>query len=55
MKIIERLELVSKIGRELQSRMTFDEIDSYFDLHGINRKGITLSTNSKWVYVKDVL
>lgn len=55
MKIIERLDLVSKIGRELQSRMTFDEIDSYFDLHGISRKGITLSTNSKWVYVKDVL
>jgi hypothetical protein len=54
MKALEKIELVKTIGRELQSRMTFDEIDIYFHEYGIptNRE---FHGNSKFVYVKDIL
>lgn len=32
MKPLEKKKLVNDIGRELQSRMTFSEIDTYFNL-----------------------
>ncbi|MBD3250012.1 MAG: TIR domain-containing protein [Candidatus Pacebacteria bacterium] len=55
MKQIERVELISKIGRELQSRMTFSDIDVYLAGFNINVNQYTEGYNSKWVYVKDVL
>jgi hypothetical protein len=54
MKPLEKIKLIDDIGRELQSRMTFSEIDSYFETYGIPT-GHTPSYNSKYVYVKEVL
>lgn len=54
MKGLERLDLVDKIGRELQSRMTFSDIANYlsgFDIDTDHQP----SYNSKHVYVKEVL
>lgn len=55
MKVLERLELVEKIGRELQSRMTFRDIDTYLAAYGVRTEGAIPSVNSKYVYVKDLL
>jgi len=55
MKVLERLSLIDKIGRELQSRMSYSDIDVYLKAYGVNTKKPTSSTNSKWVYVKDLL
>jgi hypothetical protein len=54
MKPLEKIKLVDDVGRELQSRMTFSEIDSYFSSYGIPTNH-TPSYNSKYVYVKEVL
>lgn len=55
MKAIEKIELLEKIGLELQSRMTFDEVDMFFAAHGIDCKDIPPSVNSKRIYAKEVL
>lgn len=55
MKRIERLDLISKIGRELQSRMTFGDIDVYLDGFGVPAADGQRSYNSKWVYAKERL
>lgn len=55
MKAIEKVQLLEKIGTELQSRMTFDEIYIFFTAHGIDYKSIEANTNSKRVYARDVL
>lgn len=54
MKRLEKINLIDIIGRELQSRMTFSEIDVYFTEYGIPTDH-NPSANSKWVYVKEVL
>lgn len=54
MNKLERIEIIDIIGRELQNRMTFSEIDSYLDSYNIETKGFEKG-NSKWVYVKDIL
>lgn len=54
MNNIERLELISRIGRELQDRMTFDDIDVYLKGFGVKTSS-TRDVNSKWVYTKDLL
>lgn len=54
MKKLERIELIDRIGRELQIRMTFSEIDAYLKSYKINLSGFEKG-NSKWVYVKDIL
>lgn len=54
MKKLQKIELIDKIGRELQERMKFNEIDSYFESYGIPT-GHQPSYNSKYVYVKEVL
>ena len=54
MKVSEKLDLIDKIGRELQSRYTFIEIDNYlaeFQIKGLENFDI----NSKWAYVKSCL
>lgn len=55
MRGMNRIDLISRIGRELQERMTFSDIDVY--LHGfkINTNIPNISTNSKWVYAKEIL
>lgn len=55
MKVLERIDLLDKVGRELQARMTFSEIDVYLAAHGVDCKGFQPSANSKRVYVKEVL
>lgn len=55
MNAIEKIELLEKIGLELQAQMTFSEIDVYFGAHGINFKDVQPSANSKRIYAKEVL
>lgn len=55
MKVLDRINLIDKIGRKLQSRMSFSDIDVFLGAHGIECKGFQPSTNSKWVYVKEIL
>jgi len=54
MKHLDKIKLIDKIGRELQARMTFKEIHSYFESYGIPTDHEP-SFNSKYVYVKEVL
>lgn len=54
MNALEKIKLIDDIGRELQSRMTFSEIDSYFEAYGIPTDHQP-SYNSKYVYVKEIL
>lgn len=54
MRVSDRLDLISKIGRELQSRYTFDELYSYlwaFEIPQLENG----PTGSKWSYTKAVL
>lgn len=55
MKALDRLELIDRIGRELQSRMGFADIDIYLKAHGVDTKKPTSGVNSKWVYSKELL
>jgi hypothetical protein len=55
MKAIERFELISKVARELQTRMTFDDIDAYLNSCGVTVKAQHGSYDSKWVYAKELL
>jgi hypothetical protein len=55
MNALERLELVDRIGRELQSRMSYGEIDVYLKVHGVDINKQTSGVNSKWVYSKELL
>lgn len=54
MNALEKIKLIDDVGRELQSRMTYVEIDTYFDAYGIPRVDKP-SFNSKYVYVKETL
>lgn len=53
-KASQKLDLISQIGRELQSRYTYQEIDSYLIEFGIQPPQ-NVSANSKWVYTKEAL
>lgn len=55
MKVLERLELIDRVGRELQSRMSYADIDIYLKAYGVDTKKPTSGANSKWVYVKELL
>ena len=55
MKVIEKINLLDKIGRELQSTMSYSDIDVYLSAHGVDCKDFQPSVNSKWVYVKELL
>jgi hypothetical protein len=55
MNAFERLELVDRIGRELQSIMSYAEIKTYLKVHGVDTAKATSNVNSKWVYSKDLL
>ena len=55
MRKIDRMTLISTIGRELQSRMTYSDINGYLQGFGVDCKKTTSNTNSKWVYVKELL
>lgn len=55
MKTLDRLTLVDRIGRELQSRMGYSDIDAYLSAFGVDTKKETSGVNSKWVYTKELL
>ena len=52
MRQIERFDLIDNIGRELQSRMTYSDIDIYLKGFDIAPYEGEQSFNSKWVYTK---
>ena len=55
MNRLEKIDLIDRVGRELQSRMTYVDINVYLKSYDIDTKKETSSTNSKWVYVKELL
>lgn len=55
MKRIERFNLIDRIARELQARMTYSDIDVYLGGFGIDTSKETSNANSKWVYSKELL
>lgn len=54
MRITEKLDLIDRLGRELQQRYTFVEIEAFLKEIGIKLPE-TISSNSKWVYSKEAL
>ena len=54
MKVSDRLELIDKIGREIQTRYSFSEVDGYLGAFGVSAPE-NAPTNSKWLYVKSAL
>ena len=51
---LEKIEFLDNIGSELQSRMTFSDIDTYFLGHGVPTQD-NYPHNSKRAYAKDML
>lgn len=51
---LQKIELLEEIGSELQSRMTFSDIDIYFRGHGVPTQN-NYPNNSKRAYAKDML
>lgn len=54
MRVSEKLALIDKIGRELQSRFSYNDIDVFLAEFGVSAP-TTVTTNSKWVYSKTAL
>lgn len=54
MQVTKKLELIDKIGRELQSRFSYTEIDAFLAEYQIPAPP-RIITNSKWVYSKSAL
>ena len=54
MRVSEKLALIDKIGRELQSRFSYGDIDVFLAEFGVAAP-ITVTANSKWVYSKTAL
>ena len=55
MRQLDRISLLDTIGRELQSRMSFSDLEIYFKGHGVDTARSWSGTNSKWVYTKEML
>jgi hypothetical protein len=55
MNVLDRLELIDRIGRELQSRMGYSDIAVFLKAHGVDTEKPTSGVNSKWVYSKELL
>ena len=54
MRAVDRIALIDRIGRELQNRFRYEEIDTFLGAYGIAPPQ-NVSTNSKWVYSKAAL
>jgi hypothetical protein len=54
MRVSEKMALIDKIGRELQSRYSYQEIDAFLAEFDIDPPG-AVNSNSKWVYSKAAL
>lgn len=55
MKVLDRINIIDKIGRKLQSQMSYGEIDIYLKAYGVDTKRQVSNVSSKWVYVKELL
>ncbi|BFU78124.1 hypothetical protein ALC152_13390 [Arcobacter sp. 15-2] len=55
MKAIDRVRLINQIAVTLQEQMTYSDIDSYLPAFGIDCINYNPSTNSKRVYVQELL
>lgn len=55
MRTTEKLELIDKIARELQSRFGYSDIDIFLADFGISPPPAGTGSNSKWVYSKAAL
>jgi TIR domain len=55
MRVSEKFALIDKVGRELQSRFTYVDIDAFLAEFGIKPAGPANEYNSKWVYSKAAL
>ena len=56
MRVTEKLELISRIGRELQARFTYNDIFDFLKEFGTNPPDPgSVGANSKWVYSKIAL
>lgn len=55
MKPTQRIDLIDKISRELQSRYTFTDIDDFLSAYRIKHTTGMPSVNSKRIYVKEAL
>lgn len=55
MRIKQRMELIDKIGRELQARYSYSDIDVFLRAFGISPPEEPIGYNSKWLYSKEAL
>ena len=55
MRSIDRIELLEEIGRTLQSRMTFADIDVFFSGFDIDCRGASSGRGSKRLYASEIL
>jgi hypothetical protein len=55
MKTTDKIALIDKVGRELQSRYGYSEIDLFLSDFGISPPTGSVGYNSKWVYSKAAL
>jgi len=55
MRVSDRLALLDRVGRELQSRFTFSDIDIFLRAFGVKAPSGGGPFNSKWVYSKAAL
>ena len=55
MKRIDRFNLIDRVARELQARMTYSDINVYLGGFDVDTKKETSNANSKWVYSKELL
>jgi hypothetical protein len=54
MRASDKISLIDKVGRELQSRFRYQEIDAFLAHYGV-KTPTEITTNSKWVYSKEAL
>src|SRR5215471_3922914 len=54
MRGIDRHFLLDRIGRELQRRMTYEDIDRYLKGFGVDIRPKQTGYGSKWVYAKEL-
>ena len=55
MKVSDKLVLIDKVGRALQAKFRYDEIDVFLADYKIKPPTGNVGTNSKWVYSKAAL
>lgn len=55
MRPTERIDLIGKVARKLQSRYRFEEINSLLEAYKISQPIGSPGFNSKWTYVKEAL